>query len=193
MTTEEIQKICYEKGIVFHHVDTKEKHGCFGEMYLGCFSHPPIQAVVYSSQFGNWTLAIYEDGTSDTLSEYYCKDRSKEYDFKDNNGYNYNYYSPDGYKFGDFKFKDHYFNNGIQNTDDLVEYDPPKPKRKPFKRSRWTIKILRDGKDKSDYCIMHKPDGEYKTRQEARNAKYNLVKDKSNNNSWANYSDYRDY
>jgi predicted dithiol-disulfide oxidoreductase (DUF899 family) len=129
MTIEEIQKICHEKGIVFHHVDTKANHGNFHDMYLGCFSHPPIQAVVYSSQFGNWTLAIYEDGTSDTLSEYYCKDRSKEYDFKDSNGYNYNYYCPK-----DYKFDENYLNlikQGIQNINDLVEYDPPKPTPHP--------------------------------------------------------------
>lgn len=111
-----------------------------------------------------------------------------KYDFKD---YSSCYPNYPGFQNG-YTIDQDYLNsviNGIQNTDDLVEYDPPKPKRKPFKRSRWTIKVLRDGKDKSDYCIMHKPDGEYKTRQEARKAKYNLVKDKSNKNSWSQYSD----
>lgn len=189
MTTEEIQKICYEKGIVFHHVDTKEKHGCFGEMYLGCFSHPPLQAVVYPKEFGDWALAIFEDGTSETFLEYYFKYRKEYDDFKDYSNY---FPSYPGFQNG-YKLEDHYFNNGIQNTDDLVECDLPKPKRKPFKRSRWTIKVLRDGKDKSDYCIMHKIDGEYKTRQEARNAKYILVEGKTNKNSWDQYNDDKWY
>ena len=71
MTNKTIKKICKEKNIVFHHVDTLEKHGEFGTNFLGLYRHKPIQAIVYSSQYGHWALAIFKDGTSLTFKEYY--------------------------------------------------------------------------------------------------------------------------